>query len=315
MSELKLPEFFKQTLEYSRIMGQPVDPVNRFAPLVQKLTNGAARVEVVDNAHDYVYVHSVNKPDYKVTTITADGVLTTISTSLIAPAIVTFTDVTSPEYLIGLMDMARRKEDVIARVKAAIEQSMDAKEIQMLLALLDSAATTVGLTSGQTRFQMPNLSTMLNNVMDYGTEYKLFANKNIWKDIVDSNFNDNKFVDVYKTLETWKVSFERIPDQTLATNGAGATPLIATDVAYLVAQDSNSSVDKSPLLLLRASLDDINQLGGAILEKGGQPERLILVSPTPTSVSSQRIANFGCTGIEQIVAINTNSYAISKFSK
>jgi hypothetical protein len=297
-------------LELAKILGEPRDPRKPYT-LLQTTVCETATAE----PEDYVYSFDVLQDTDKIYTITSTGELTQESVTPDSPALLTFIDIASPEYYVRITDLAKKKEDVLARKTTTINRAMNAYENRLIVAGIDGAVQTAkqfGLNSGATTFQYSNLVDMLDSVIDFGDRFVLIAGTAIAKDIVLWDWTDNKYQSLKAALEDLNVEIIRI-NQTVTIDGS-STPVIASDKAYLVATDTEVG---KPVLFVRKKLDSIAMLGGVLAESGDQPERLIITSHNPVTVlsGSKRFLAVGVTGYEELVVSVINPYALACFTR
>jgi len=299
------------SLEISRIIGEPRDPRRPYPLLVEAICE-------VDSADpmEYVYYHTVYKDTDKVYTITSTGAVTQLNVTPLTPTLFTFVDYASPEIYVKITDLANAKESVLARKKATIERSLNAQENNAIVTLLAASAASNGnlndLRSGETSFNYQHLIDMIDQVIDYSEKYVLVAGTQIDKDIKLWNWKDNKYHNLLDAFNDLGVSVQRI-NQTVTVDDGAATNVLASTVAYLVGTETEQP--GKPLWFVRKRMHEIEKLGGIISESGTQAERLVFVSPNPVQVSSTRYLAIGLTGYEEIVAAATNTYAIAKFTR
>ena len=308
-------------LEVARTIGEPKDPRKPYPQLVSMLCD----TDTAD-PEEYVYYFDAIQDTDKIYVITSNGAVTQENVSPDTPAALTFVDLATPEYYIKLTDYVSRKENVLARKNATINRALNSYETYKIVTLLAAAASSSGnqntLGSGFTRFSFPHLIDMLEQVQDYGDNYKLVLGATCWKDLKLWNWNDNKYQSITEAfadlhIEDIKLSLAGAASQVSidADNSGGvvATDMLGATKAYLVAKDTEMG---SPLLFVRKKLDSLKQLGGFIFENGDQPERLVSVSPNPISVvSGSRYLAIGVTGYEQIACACVNQFSISEFTR
>jgi hypothetical protein len=297
-------------LELAKILGEPRDPRRPYTMLQSTICEtGTAEPE------DYVYSFDVLMDTDLIYTITSTGELTQVNVTPDSPALLTFIDVASPEYYIKITDLAKKKEDVLARKTVTINRAMNAYENRLIVSGIDGAVQTAnqfGLRSGETGFTYPDLIDMLDGVQDYGDKFVLIAGTSVAKDIVLWDFNENKYQSLKAALADLNIEIIRV-NQTVTIDGA-STPVIAATKAYLVATDTEVG---KPVLFVRKKLDSISMLGGVMSEAGDQPERLIISSSNPVTVlsGSKRYLAVGVTGYEELVIAITNPYALACFTR
>lgn len=296
-------------IELAKIMGEPLDPRKPYTDVVSMV----CETDTAD-PDEYVYYHQVLNATNQVYTITAGGTVTTTNVTLQDPTAFTFIDVATDEFYVKVVDLAKAKESVLQRKLKTIDISLNMYENKYIFALAAAALSTSGfsnsLTSGQTRFRYDNLIAMLENVIDYGDNYKLFVGSTIDKDIMLWNWDDNKFQSLSEAFKDLNIEKVRMGVGDLTTDSSTARQLTAT-TAYLVA---NNNVMGKPFLFVRKNLNDIDMLGATIKQSGEKPQRLIFFSPNPITISGTgRYLAIGLTGYEEIVAACVNPYAISGF--
>lgn len=297
-------------IELAKILGEPRDPRKPYT-LLQMTVCETQTAE----PEDYVYSFDVLQDTDKIYTITATGELTQESVTPDSPALLTFIDIASPEYYVRITDLAKKKEDVLARKTTTINRAMNAYENRLIVSGIDGAVQTAkqfGLSSGSTTFTYANLVEMLDSVIDFGDRFVLIAGTQIAKDIVLWDWTDDKNQSLKQALADLNVEIIRI-NQTVTIDGA-STPVIAADKAYLVATDTEVG---KPILFVRKKLDSIAMLGGVMSEAGDQPERLIISSSNPVTVlsGSKRFLAVGVTGYEELVVSVINPYALACFTR
>ena len=308
-------------LELAKIIGEPKDPRKPYPTLISQICE-------TDTAEpeDYTYYFDALVDTDKIYVITSNGAVTQENVSPDTPTLLTFTDVASPEYYIKITDYMNRKESIFARKNATINRAMNAYEIYSVVQLLATACAGTGnqntLGSGYTRFSYPHLIDMMEQVQDYGDDFKLVVGADCDKDIKLWNWNDNKYQSVSQAFADLNVTKTRISLAGAAaqfsvdadnSGGVAATYILGKTKAYLVAADTELG---KPLIFVRKKLDSVKQLGGVMYENAPAPERIVFTSPNPVSVvSGSRYLAVSITGYEQMTAACINPYATSSFTR
>lgn len=296
-------------LEIARIIGEPKDPRKPYSNLVSAICE-------VDSAdpEEYVYYFDALQDTDKVYVVTSTGAVTQENVSPDTPAALTFFDVVSPEYYIKFIDLAKSKERVIARKTQTINRAMNAYEnykVTSLLAAGVQSANKFDLTSGTTAFNYKNLVDMIDSVKDYADNFTLVAGTTIDKDIVLWDWTDNKYTSLAAAFKDLNVDVMRI-NQTVTVDGS-STSVLASTKAYLVGKDSEMG---KPILFVRKKLDSIKLLGGVLSQNGDMPERLVLASPNPVTITgTARYLATAITGFEEAAIALVNPYSISEFTR
>jgi len=302
--------FKYDSLEISRIIGEPRDPRRPYPMLVNALCE-------VDSASpdEYVYDFDVLAETDMIYTTVAAGV-TQVNVTPDTPSLLTFVDLATPEYYVKITDLANAKERTLGRKKLTVQRALDFEENRIVLSLLDAAAIGRGnlndLRSGDVSFNYEHLIDMIDQVIDYSENYVLVAGTQIDKDIKLWDWRDNKFQSTLDAFKNLGISVQRI-NQNLSRDGAGAAAILSSTVCYLAG--TTTEAPGKPLLFVRKRLNEIEKLNGAITTDGATAERLVFVSANPVQVSSTRYLAVGITGYEQYAAATHNSYAISKFTR
>lgn len=298
-------------LEVARIIGEPKDPRRPYSSLIDAVCD-------VDTAEpeDYTYYFDVLQDTDKIYVITSTGAVTQENVTPDTPALLTFADIATPEYYFKFTDLAKKKEQVIARKLVTINRALNAYENYKVISLIDGAVqsgNTYTLDSGVTRFDFPKLIDMIDGVVDYGDNYTLIMGSTINKDITLWDWNDNKFHSLKQAFADLNVDTVRIgAAQTVNIDGT-PTGILSATIAYLVAKDTEVG---KPLLFVRKKLDSLKLLGGVIAQDGGSPERLVLSSPNPITVTgSARYLAYGVIGFEEVATAVINPYALAKFTR
>lgn len=302
----------KSQLEVAQIFGEPRDPKKPYPNIVDAVCDK----DTADPSDYYYYFDALLDTD-KIYVITATGALTQENVVPDSPALISFVDISSPEYFMKITDLAKAKESVIKRKLRTINRAMNAWENYKIVTLLAAAASGTGfqttLGSGVTTFNFEHLVTMKHQIKDYGDDYVLLVGSTVDLDIDLWDWNDNKYFSLSDALNQLNISIIRVTG-TVAIDGSSTTVMAATK-AYLVARSTEMG---RPVLFVRKKLDEIEMLGGVIKEQDGdRPERLIFSSANPvTHVSgSTRYLAVAITGYEEVAMAVINPYGIAEFSR
>lgn len=315
MEELKNYKY--DQLEVARTIGEPLDPRKAFPDLVSLV----CETETVPPEDITYYYDSLLETD-KIITITTTGELTTQNITADEPALLSFTDISTPEYYVKITDLAKSKEATLARKMKTINRSLNMYENYYVESLLSAGATasshTHTLQSGRTRFSYDDVILMLEDVVDFGDNYVLVVGSQVDQDMKLWDWNDNKYssmIEAFKDLGIQKVRMPGSSPFEFTVDGPQKV-MLNSNVAYLVAL--NTEMGK-PNLFVRKQLNDIDMLGAAIKQNGDKPQRLVFASPNPIAVNvsgtAKRYLAVGLTGYEEIVAANTCPYAVAKFTR
>jgi len=313
MEELVGKGFNYNSLELSKIIGEPRDPRKPYPDVVSAICQ-------LDTAQpdDYVYYFDVLLETDVVHTITSTGLLTTVQVSPDTPVEFTFIDIASPEYYVKVTDLAKAKEATLARKLATVDRSLNMEETRYIISLLEAATVSAGNThsfsSGNFSFVYPDLIDMISDVIDYADGYTLLVGPLVDKDIKLWDWTANKYASMLAAFADLGIEKIRVTG-TFTLDGAASTAIMNQYKAYLVGK--NTTVGK-PFLFVRKNLNDIDLLGAAIKTSGEKPQRLIFFSPNPITIESsgaKRYLAVGMTGYEEIVAACINQYAVSKFTR
>ncbi|MCK9626546.1 MAG: hypothetical protein M0R23_08845 [Bacteroidales bacterium] len=299
-------------LEMAKIFGEPIDPRKPYPDIVTE----CCETDVAE-ADEYHYYFDTLLESDTIHTITNTGAVTQVNVLPDTPAALTFVDAASPEYYVKLTDLASAKERTLARKLKTIDRALNAYETFQVIECMEAACTSSGnyidrsASSGATTFNYAHLITMIDGVIDYGSNYSLVAGTLIDKDIKLWDWNDNKYTSLAAALQALGINIIR--SNALVTIDASATRALEGAKAYLVAKDSEVG---KPNLFVRKKINDIDLLGGAIKQSGDKPQRIVFVSPNPITVtSSARYLAVGITGFEEIVVANTNPHACFRFER
>jgi len=296
-------------LEVARIMGEPKDPRKPYSSLVSAI----CETDTAD-PEEYVYYFDALQDTDKVYVITSTGAVTQENVTPDTPTALTFFDIASPEYYVKFTDLASAKERVLARKVQTINRAMNAYEnykVTSLLAAGVQSANKFDLTSGTTAFNYKNLVDMIDSVKDYADNFTLVAGTTIDKDIVLWDWTDNKYTSLAAAFKDLNVDVMRI-NQTVTVDGS-STSVLASTKAYLVGKDSEMG---KPILFVRKKLDSIKLLGGVLSQNGDMPERLVLASPNPVTITgTARYLATAITGFEEAAIALVNPYSISEFTR
>jgi hypothetical protein len=301
-------------LEYSKIIGQPLDPRKPHPEIVKVLCN-------LDTAepNEYAYYYDALLETEVIHTITSSGEVTQSKVTPDTPVALTFADFSTPEYYMLLKDLASAKEKTLMRKKRTITRALDTVEAQAIVTLLAAATTSSGnehgLTSNQTKFRFENLIDMVEDVTDYGGDLYLVAGATIFKDKSLWNYDINKNQSVLEAYKALNIKEIRIPSTMTMTLDGASTDVISSSVGYLVATDT--SMEK-PLLFVRKKIGNIEGLEGIMMDTmDTERQRMVMISPNPVQLANgtKRYWAIGIGGWEEFVGAVVNQYAISEFTR
>lgn len=298
--------------EIAQIIGEPIDARNYFVDVV----NAVSEVHTVE-PEEYVYYHTARIPTDRFEVATNDSVVTQRSNSLIAPTAFTFMDVASNEELVKWTDLAKRKENIMARVNESINDGLNTKEINYVVSLLAAGATAssnlVTLGSGVTTFQFQHVIQMLQQVNKYGNAYVLLMGTTCWQDYLLWDWTDNKNQNIRAQFDNLGIKPLQISAFTATDEDSGSIAQMTATKAYLVATAGN----KKPILFVRRKLGEIAGMLGVMSSQGDIPERLVVESAGVTGVGATNVRTLAVSlvGYEEIVAACVNSYQVSEFSR
>lgn len=295
-------------LEIARIIGEPKDPRKPYPEIVSLVCE-------TDTAepNEYTYQFDVLDETDKVYIITSSGILTQENVSPDTPGLMTFIDISTPEYWVKITDLADAKERTLARKKDTINRSLNAWETQKVLQVIDAAVPSGNkftLSSGNTRFTYQDLVYMINSIADYSDNYVLIAGTTIDQDIKLWDWNDNKYTSLALALQSLNVKIIR----QFGSVTVDSTPasILAATTAYLIGLQG---VSGKPVLFVRKKLSSIDFLGAALFENGDQPERLVFAGMNPVNVTSgtERALAISVNGYEKIAIAVTNPKCLARF--
>jgi hypothetical protein len=311
-------------LEVAKIIGEPRDPRKPLPELVELVCDVSYA-----EPEDYIYYFDVLTPTDRVLTITSTGTVTDVVVTPDTPVAIQFADFSTPNYNVKFTEYAKRKESTLVRVNKTINNSLNSLETYRVVQLLNSAATTAGNlftpASGQTGFKFPDLIDMKEAVMDFGDKLLLVCGSQIDKDIDLWDWTDNKYHSLKEAFDSMGVTKLRIGlksgarsfdfDDDAVSGGEVTTSILPANVAYLVA---TSDVDGyKPFIFVRKKLDSVAMLGGVVTTNGDKPERLIIASPNPVTLSggTTKYLAIGVMGFEEIAMAVVNPNAVAKFTR
>lgn len=307
---MKIDKF--NQLEMAKIFGEPLDPRKPYPEIVSKVCE-------TDTAepNEYHYYFDTTLESDTIHTITNTGAVTQVNVLPETPTALTFVDVASPEYFVRITDLASAKERTLARKVKTIKRALDAYEVFQVIEAMEAACTTSGnyidlsASAGSSAFNYEHLITMIDGIIDFGSDYTLLAGTLIDRDIKLWDWTDNKYTSLAAALQA--LGIDIIRSNALVNIDSSATRALEGAKAYLVATDSTMG---KPNLFVRKKIDGIDLLGGVIKQDGGAPQRVIFVSPNPITVTGlARYLAVGITGFEEIVVANTNPYAVFRFER
>lgn len=299
-------------LEIAQIFGEPKDPRKPYSDLISLV----AETDTA-NPEDYYYYFDALLDTDKIYVVTASGELTQENVTPDSPALLSFSDLSSPEYFVKLIDLAKAKETIVRRKLVTINRAMNAYENYKITSLLATACAgsgnQIGLGSGETRFNFSHLVNMKHTIKDYGDDFVLLVGSDVDLDIDLWDWNDNKYHSLKDALDQLRIEVVRVTGN-VDVDGSTTTVMPSTK-AYLVARSTEMG---RPVLFVRKKLSDIELLGGVINSAGGgKSERLIFSSAQPVThvAGSKRYLAVGITGFEEIAAAVINPYAIVEFTR
>src|ERR1035441_2749323 len=137
MEKTQVKDRLYNPLELAQILGEPRDPRTPYTLLQNTICQTATA-----QPEDYVYSFDAVLDTDIVYQVSFDGSVTQINVTPFSPTLLTFLDIASPEYYIKITDLAKKKEDVIARKTITINRSMNAIENQMIISAISGSVQT-----------------------------------------------------------------------------------------------------------------------------------------------------------------------------
>src|SRR3990167_6748366 len=238
---------FYDTLEIARIIGDPIDPRNRYPELVELVCD-------TDTAepNEYVYYFDVLSETDKVYVVTGSGTITSEAVTPDTPVLITFIDAQTPEYYVKLTDLNSAKERVLARKKKTINRALNAWETYKVIEVTDAAVPAANqhdTLSGETRFTYNTMVTMIDDITDYSKNNVLIAGTTVDKEIKLWDWNDNKYTSLATALKDLNVTILRQFGS--VTIDSSATTILNANKAYLYGTSTNIG---KPLIFVRKKL-------------------------------------------------------------
>ncbi len=288
----------------SKVVGEPIDPLKPYAPVI----DAVAQSDTVAAGDDYL-AYDVDEDTKYVYLIDNSGHVTTQQVTLGTPTGATFYNAITREEKINLIDLLTARFDVIGKKRAAVIRSLDAIEIQKVVALLNTgtpSANRVLLATGETKFKVSHLLDMKNLVQNYASKFVLVLGSQCAADMERWDYDEDKYHAIADMVKAMNV--ESIRAFGSVTIGGAATNLINTNKAYLVGVDG---VMGKPLSVGRRILPDkFAVLGG---EKDTQKQRMTIIRPALMTDGSNTDPAMGISGFESFAAVLTNSKVLAVF--
>lgn len=324
MNEKDLLQFASQNdpMEIARIIGEPKQPDVKMPYFIEGICDFDTAMP-----EEYVYYYTPQDGEEYIYVVTSDGLITQRQVTPHVPTLLTYKDIQTPGYFVKMIDLARAKETAVARVKRDMSRAMDKEECLTVVGLLNTGATAASNLftpdSGQTRFRYTNLVDMIEAVGDYGTNFKLIAGSTVAKDVVRWNFDENKYTQL--SLQELGVEMIRVGLKSGArtvnidddnSGGVVATDVLAANVAYLVATDTEAGM--KPVLFVRKKIGGVEGAGAMGAESlDAMPERYVfpLGGIVKKLSGSQTFIGYEFVGFEEYQAVLRNGKAVAKFTR
>lgn len=297
------PEF---QIVYAKVVGEPLDPRRKYAPIVEQLC-GVSTTEV---GEDLFYFNTVEHVKY-VYVIDASGNITQAPVTPASHSTAAFSDVITKEYYIPFTSLLSPKYNVLARTKVDVTRALDAHEIYLVLAIAwaGGSGNDFSLDTSVTKFKYPKLIEMLESIEDYGDNYIFEAGTTVMRDIRKWDYDENKYRSIYDMLKDFKLEIQRVSGASVTVDG-DAKRLLDANKAILLARDNE--LGRKPIEFSRRKLDPIKILGGEI---DTELQRAIIISPMPMPVAATRKPAISAWGAESIACVCVNTSAIARFTR
>lgn len=288
----------------SKVVGEPVDPLKPYAPVIDAVADS----DTVPAGDDYLSF-DVDEDTKYVYLIDNTGHVTTQQITVGAPTGATFYNAITRQEKINLVDLLTARYDVIGKKRAAVIRSLDAIEIQKVVALLNSATPAgnrVVLASGETKFQITHLLAMKNLIQNYAGKFVLVLGSQCAADMERWDYDEDKYHAIADMVKAMNVESIRVFGA--VTIDGAATNLIHTNKAYLVGIDG---VTGKPLNVGRRILPDkFAILGG---EKDAQKQRTTIITPALMNDGANTDPAMGVSGFESFAAVCKNTKVLAAF--
>lgn len=301
----KSPE--EQSRFIAQTVGEVCDVEMPIMPFIQALSRDITATNRPEDNHVYYLTPVV--VDKKVYTLDSNCNVTQIQVTPQTRTELSFTEITSPDFWICLRDFLRGDHDALQLFAESAIRSLDLKEAQLVLSLMDAAVTTSGNSfvnaSGQTRITYDVLVEMVRSLAKYGTKFVAIAGANVATDLKLMQYRTDRHQDF--SFEELGITLYTIEDYTVDTNGSGQTAVIDPDALYIIAQ--SDACGNRPLVFARRSLDIMSDCGNII-----QKERYVAESCPPKNVGATVKWARGYAVYEDIGMVWLNNYVIAKYT-
>lgn len=299
-------------MELAKIVGEPFDPENRISDII----SAAYNTDTVDIGEDYEYF-TVDVDTKKVTTVTNGSVTQTAVTPLTTTDL-TFSTYSSEEFLVYLDKLLEGKHDMIAKKRLAIAESLDRKEQQIALNIIDAAVPAGNqftLDSGDTKLTFPKIAEMIKALAPYvmiertadgrvmASNAVFISGCDVTQDLVllDYDADKNREVNLMRAgIGRW-IAVEDLA----VTTDASAADVIDQTKAYLVAPSFRTDRESGHFVRRRV----------AGLDGAGAKERITIARGPILPEGSNPKWAFSTAGVEQFGAVWVNSKVIASFER
>lgn len=300
----------QRELYIAKTIGDVYDNEIPVAPVIESI----ARIERAGNRPEdnHVYYMTPASVDKKVFTLVSNCNVTQAQVTPNSRVELQLVPIVSNDVWVCLTDFLKGDHDALGLYATAIGEAMDRFEIKNVLALLSAAATAEAnlftLDSGKVALDYPKLIEMRSSLLKYGTRFVLITGSDVRNDVdlMDYRADTNRPY----TLETLGITHMPILDYTVDTDASGQDPLIASDVAYLVAV--SDAQGNKPVLVARRSLALAADMADTTLV--GQ-DRIVIDTGNMKNVGSIVKYARGKAGYEEFGAVIMNSKTVAKFTR
>lgn len=291
--------------QIARIINETYDPELPVNDIIAAIMNiGTAE------AHETVYYFVPTLPVKKAYILSGNCNVTEIAVVPSSKNTLAFTAVVTPNYYICLDELLNGDHDVLSLYAEAAMEALNREEMYSVLALIDAAAVAqgnvLGLATGKTKMEYPDLVALKRMVRKYGSKLVLITGADVTDSIDLLAYDANKFlpvnikdiVDVHYAVESLEVDINGVTKE-----------VIAADVAYLVAV--SDSKNNKPGYFIRRKLSPT--VAGLADTTVVTKERAMMVTGAIAPVAGVEKFARGLCGLEQVGSVISNPFCVAKF--
>ena len=297
------------SLELAEVSGAPIDIDKQYPSEILEL----CEKKIVSKDKRYFYFRIDSARVKQVYAIDANGVVQLVKIAKEGLQQISVSPLNTPVQYMPYNDvLSAEGYNALDTMKKDATSSSNLAEIEKFFAVL-AAAVPVGnkftLTSGKTKFILPNLQAMRAQIKDYADKFWLLTGFNVDEDITGWDYDENKYRSIHDMAKDLNVTISYVGNYTLKKDGAD-TKVIDNDKAYLVGL--NSKLGNRPFIFARKEIANVPFKDA---EVDANNQRILQMVPQLITIGGNPTMCFGYWAYSEVQIVCKSPLMLAEFNR